>query len=239
MANDGDRAGRSGRRPTQSEMRLWQTVMKDINKAAGELRETLTPRPLGPDQSGRRLKGHEAATHLPKSSGPKATPLGPQRKAEPTLVVQKKPPAFFGPKAGGLDRRTQTKLKRGKLEIEGRLDLHGMTQDQARAALNRFIPAMQRQNKRCVLVITGKGKGRDWRGDPLPVPDAPWEKKGKMRGPSRGRGFEMPTRSGILREQVPRWLREEPIGAMVVSVEQAQPRHGGTGALYVYLRRNR
>jgi len=60
-------------------------------------------------------------------------------------------------KASGVDKRTMDKLRRGKLPLEGRLDLHGMTQDQAHSALLRFIGSAYSQGKRCVSVITGKG----------------------------------------------------------------------------------
>lgn len=56
-----------------------------------------------------------------------------------------------------LDKRTGQKLVRGKLPLEGRLDLHGMTQDQAHGKLTRFIATSAEAGKRCVLVITGKG----------------------------------------------------------------------------------
>lgn len=61
----------------------------------------------------------------------------------------------------GLDKATEKRLKRGKVQIEGRIDLHGMTQDEARPALERFIEAAWRGGKREVLVITGKGTRAD------------------------------------------------------------------------------
>lgn len=61
----------------------------------------------------------------------------------------------------GLDKATAKRLRRGKVEIEGRIDLHGMTQDDARPALERFIEAAWRNGKREVLVITGKGTRAD------------------------------------------------------------------------------
>jgi DNA-nicking Smr family endonuclease len=57
----------------------------------------------------------------------------------------------------GFDRATETKLRRGKLALEARLDLHGMTQAEAFAALHRFIHDAVAEGKRTVLVITGKG----------------------------------------------------------------------------------
>src|ERR1035437_2503605 len=62
------------------------------------------------------------------------------------------------PAAKGFDRATETKLRRGQLSLEGRLDLHGMTQTEACEALRRFIHAAVAQEKRTVLVITGKGQ---------------------------------------------------------------------------------
>ncbi len=44
---------------------------------------------------------------------------------------------------------------------------------------------------------------------------------------------------GVLRANVPRWLNEAPNRARVLSFDYAQQKHGGTGALYVLLRRRR
>jgi DNA-nicking Smr family endonuclease len=101
----------------------------------------------------------------------------------------------------GLDRRTAERLRRGELPIEGRLDLHGMTQDEAHGALNRFLGRAHAAGQRCVIVITGKG--------------------------------------AVLRGMVPRWLQEGETRDRVLASAEAQPRHGGGGALYVLLRRLR
>lgn len=61
--------------------------------------------------------------------------------------------------AAGLDKRTAQRLKRGKLAIDGRIDLHGHTLDQALEALTDFILRSRGQSKHCLLVITGKGAG--------------------------------------------------------------------------------
>lgn len=106
----------------------------------------------------------------------------------------------------GLDRRSDEKLRRGRMEIEGRLDLHGHGRDRAYELLRFFIEDAYAREKRCVLVITGKGRG-----------DVP----------------------GVLRGAVPGWLSTAPLGALVLRFYPAQPRDGGTGALYVLLRRQR
>lgn len=113
-----------------------------------------------------------------------------------------------------MDRKAFTQMKRGKLKPEGKLDLHGMTMDRAHPALTRFILSAQGQGKRLVLVVTGKGKHRDDAG-PIPV------------------------RLGVLRHQVPQWLSMPPLSSVVLQVSQANIRHGGGGAYYVYLRRKR
>ncbi|WP_299045127.1 Smr/MutS family protein [uncultured Tateyamaria sp.] len=113
-----------------------------------------------------------------------------------------------------MDRKAFTQMKRGKMKPEGKLDLHGMTLDRAHPALTRFILSAQAQGKRLVLVVTGKGKHRDDDG-PIPV------------------------RFGVLRHQVPQWLSTPPLSSAVLQVSQANVRHGGGGAYYVYLRRNR
>ena len=113
-----------------------------------------------------------------------------------------------------MDKKAFTRLKQGKLRPEARLDLHGMTLDQAHPQLNRFILDAHAQGKRLVLVITGKGKSQD---DNCPIP----------------------TRIGVLRHQVPNWFQQYPLKPHVLQVTQASQKHGGSGAFYVYLRRAR
>lgn len=113
-----------------------------------------------------------------------------------------------------MDRKRFQRMKQGKLSPEARIDLHGMTLAQAHPALTRFILNAVEQDRRLVLVITGKGKTRDGGG---PIPE----------------------RHGVLRHQVPHWLRTPPLAAHVLQLTEAHRKHGGMGAYYVYLRRNR
>ncbi len=59
--------------------------------------------------------------------------------------------------APGLDTRTKLRLRRGQINIESRLDLHGMTQPEAHARLIEFLEKAYTNGLRAVLVITGKG----------------------------------------------------------------------------------
>jgi DNA-nicking Smr family endonuclease len=59
----------------------------------------------------------------------------------------------------GLPRRVLTDLRRGRWVVQGELDLHGLTRDEARASLAQFIAASLQQGRRCLRVIHGKGHG--------------------------------------------------------------------------------
>ncbi|MFL2669257.1 MAG: Smr/MutS family protein [Alphaproteobacteria bacterium] len=67
-------------------------------------------------------------------------------------------------RSADLDKRTLERLRRGLLRPEARLDLHGMTQDQAYPSLMSFLEASQAGGKRCVIVITGRGRMTDGGG---------------------------------------------------------------------------
>lgn len=112
-----------------------------------------------------------------------------------------------------MDAKTHGKMTRGKLAPEARIDLHGMTLDQAHPALIGFITRSHSAGMRLVLVITGKG------------------------GKSRADFGPIPQRTGVLRAQVPFWLHQAPLGPLILQVTEAHATHGGGGALYVYLRR--
>lgn len=113
-----------------------------------------------------------------------------------------------------MDAKAFGRMTRGKLAPDARLDLHGMTLAEAQPELIRFILQSQAFGARLVLVITGKGRG------------------GEDHGP-------IPQRMGALRHQVPQWLRMAPLAGAVLQVSEAHRKHGGGGAYYIYLRRNR
>ena len=57
-----------------------------------------------------------------------------------------------------VDRATLQRFRKGQMPITAKLDLHGYSQGQAYAALEAFIARCYQQEKRCVLVVTGKGQ---------------------------------------------------------------------------------
>lgn len=116
------------------------------------------------------------------------------------------------------DKRHAKKIATGRIEIEGRIDLHGLRESEAHVRLRGFLRQAQAQGKRTVLVITGKGQETD-------DPHTPFD-FGHERSPR-----------GVLKRNVPRWLAEPDLAPLVVSFTTAHTRHGGEGALYVHLRR--
>ena len=114
-----------------------------------------------------------------------------------------------------LDRRTEEKLRKGKMSIDARIDLHGMTRGIAHEALEKFIIKSCKDGHRHVLVITGKGKSKSTSDE--------WLSIGK----------------GILKENVPYWLDGVILKPYILKYMHAQPKDGGSGALYVYLKRQR
>lgn len=152
-----------------------------------------------------------AQKHSAEPKNPKAPAAPPPVKA-PTI----KPP----PPIADFDRKKVRKIRSGQVEIEARIDLHGMRQDEAHAALVRFLHRCQSKEQRWVLVITGKGKLTD------ADPNAPFD-------------LTRQRERGVLKRNVPRWLDEPELRGLVVSYTTAAIQHGGEGALYIHLRKSR
>jgi DNA-nicking Smr family endonuclease len=126
----------AGRHPSREDRALWRNAMKDVARIA--------PKRVSPER-----KEAESPPEPPRTRRPRAT--APQPKTTPVL------PRLEPGSSPGVDRRTAEKLRKGKLGVEARLDLHGLMQDEAHRALERFIVRVHEQGLRTVLVITGKG----------------------------------------------------------------------------------
>jgi DNA-nicking Smr family endonuclease len=128
-------------------------------------------------------------------------------------VAQPAPAAAAGPRAPArlapLERRLRQRLARGQVPPDAAIDLHGMHRQEAFVALRSFLARAQQDGAKLVLVVTGKGE----------------------------RGRETDGEAGILRKSVPQWLHGPDYRALVVGFEEAARSHGGTGALYVRVRR--
>lgn len=194
-------AGRKPRGLSQEDIEVWKQV-------AARVERTKPVIPLKP-----AVKVKRPAPTLP------STPMLHPFKVGERVVekIVKQPPAFHdAPKrtSPNMDRKNFQRLVKGQMEIDGTLDLHGMTADQAQARLMAYVTQSHAVGARLILVITGKGKN-----------------KGNDE-------FNRPVR-GVLRQSLPDWLRGPTLASKILQVTQAQPRHGGAGAYYVYLRRTR
>ncbi len=183
---------RKKRQLTEEETALWHKVARSARPLEGRIslhREKLhsevsrhQEKKVKPGQT----RKHSSATdsHLPSEHG---NGYGPDSK--------------LGSAVGNIDRRASRLLGRGRVRIDARLDLHGMTQDAAHMALQGFLYRSRQNGIRYALVITGK--------------------------------------SGVLNRMVPVWLGDPQFRVHVSGVTAAAARHGGHGALYIRLRRNR
>lgn len=173
-----------------------------------------SPRDLPPDDRALWDEIKKSIKPLPgrKAPLPDAAPVSPAAAvpAKPRPAPAPAPKAAPQPPLARLDRRTRQRVVRGRVEIDDRLDLHGMTLERARRRLETFLASAQARGAAIVLVITGKGS------------------------PDRREGER-----GALRREVPHWLALPEFRPLVIGFEEAAPGHGGAGALYVRVRRRR
>ncbi|MEQ1717781.1 MAG: Smr/MutS family protein [Hyphomicrobium sp.] len=198
------------------EAAVWQHTASSIEPlkraksrvhASDELDDDMPARPRVKGGSHEGAHEKAATEKAAKTAGKSAvsTPAAPPRKAAPPIVE--------------FDRKKAKRLRSGRTEIEARIDLHGLRQDEAHGTLRAFLHRAQNRGLRWVLVITGKGKIAD-RDD-----DAPFDMT-RVRD------------RGVLKRNVPRWLEEPDLRPLVISYTTAAIEHGGDGALYVHLRKN-
>jgi DNA-nicking Smr family endonuclease len=183
------------RRPISDEERaLWELIARTATPL--KRRRQSEPKPVPPP----------AEKPAPKLDKPK-TKAPPPRAPTPVAPPPVRPHELTHGHAVGIDKRQAERFRRGKTPIEGKIDLHGRTQQEAHDDLHHFLARAHAAQKRMVLVITGKG----------------------ITG----------SKSGVLKENVPRWLNEPSLRRHVLAFDYAEPQHGGEGALYVLLKRKK
>jgi DNA-nicking Smr family endonuclease len=149
---------------------------------------------------------------LPGRKMPKVEPLAPVKTGVKLEGLTIRGALAAEPRQGikplvPLERRMRQRVTRGQSPIDGVLDLHGMRQDEAHRALLNFIHRKVHEGAVVVMIITGKG------------------------------GLSMNGERGVLKRLVPHWLSDPGQRRYVLGFEDAAQHHGGTGALYVRLRR--
>ncbi|MBH67218.1 MAG: hypothetical protein CMM58_02580 [Rhodospirillaceae bacterium] len=194
-------AKRNDRSITPADKKLFESVLDDVQ-------------PLKQDSSSTAvgIQGDGQLMDTPVKRGRRETAHRYPDKVRATTPI---PLSHFpSGRAPGLDRATAVSLQRGKVSIHERLDLHGMSQLKARETLDAFLKEAYQNERRVLLVITGKGhrsrKGLSDYGKPA---------------------------IGVLRQKVPVWLSESPMSGQVLAFAPARPEHGGDGAFYVLLKK--
>jgi DNA-nicking Smr family endonuclease len=179
---------------TPDEEELWSVVARTV-------------RPLRPGMPGSRRPGQKQASADTEKNTivPETTPRPVKNGAARAATPNPRPPAL-----SPIMRKEKQKLARGHATIDARIDLHGMTQTEAHAALRTLLQRSQANGAKFVLVITGKGQ-----------PNV------SLNG------------RGVLRRQVPQWLALPEFRRYVAGFDVANTGHGGEGALYVRLRRTK
>ena len=126
---------------------LWEKVTQSVRRR--------NPQPAfqTPNQRG-----------APKTGPPKtnwtvrAQPVKSGQAKAQTLTDKTMPADFRLGETSGVDRTSARRMQRGQLPIEARLDLHGLSQEQAQKEVKAFIGSAVQKNFRYVLIITGKGR---------------------------------------------------------------------------------
>lgn len=208
------------------EARLWGEIAKLITPLRGRAKPkpepiAAQPTPSKPEPRRPAVVAKPKAVETPRPVPPAPKPASKPVSRRPVKLADLSPapmaaqPGPFkvsaAPKPPGLERRERMGLRRGSLAIDARIDLHGLYQADAHAALVGFLLRAREAGHARVLVVTGKG------GDKGPV--SPFSER------------------GVLRRSVPHWLRGAELGHFVLGFEEAARHHGGAGALYVRLRR--
>jgi DNA-nicking Smr family endonuclease len=184
------------RRLSDDEIALWLTVTKSV-----------TPRP-------------DAVLPAPPNPAPAApAPPPPTQNAAQQMPAEPARGTLL-PRLAPLDRRLRQRLTRGQTDVDAVIDLHGLNQQEAHAALHRFLLRAQGNGAKLALVVTGKGESH--RAE---------DGGGNHYGGNNYGGM------GVLRRLVPLWLKAPDWRGLVVGFEEASKPHGGAGALYVRLRR--
>ncbi|MFC0269205.1 Smr/MutS family protein [Kushneria aurantia] len=179
-----------------SEQAIFREAMRgsDVRPVHHDRADTGSPPPRADYRSRREAATSSAGDITAPSSRTSDGRVEPVRPSEALLFALDDLPA-----------RTLSRLKRGQIDWQAGLDLHGRDLERARHELEDFLREARDNRARCVLVVHGKA----WSGA---------------------------TRYPVIKSHVNAWLRELP---EVLAFCSATNRDGGTGAVYVLLRRTR
>ncbi|MEZ5750515.1 MAG: Smr/MutS family protein [Paracoccaceae bacterium] len=201
------------RRLSDEDREVWQRVARTARRLSPGTAPAGLDQPTPPVSSAKNTMPRPAT---PMQVAPLAQRVSPPAGPRTRIDLAPSVSDHLANQPVQMDRNLHTKMMRGKLDPEARIDLHGMTVAQAHHVLIGFIIHAHQRGLRLVLVITGKGR--------TSAPD---------------HAAPMPARAGVLKHEVPQWLRGGALGQMVLEIRESHRSHGGTGAYYVYLRKRR
>lgn len=184
------------RRLSPEERAAWHQLARSVRPLTGLRREQVRPE----DVVNPMAAGPPASVTKPPKSLMKPMTVAEQSTVRPTPVQV-------------LDSSWERRIKRGQLQPDMSIDLHGHTLALAHQRLDRALADAVADGVRILLVIAGKLR----------------DGGGSQDRPGRG----------VIRAEIGHWLDTSPFAADIASVRNAHPRHGGAGAIYVILRRKK
>ncbi len=182
---------------------LWEAVRRTVNPLGPVKKVTLPP-----------LEEPAPLAIATPTAAAVPAPKAPVRPSVPPYYPPVSKPKKLDLPMPDIDRKTRRSIARGHLDIDARLDLHGLTQTQAHGRLHAFLATAQALGHRVVLVITGKGRGGEVYRHPEPE-------------------------RGVLRSVVPHWLEMPEFRRFVLSFQESHVTHGGEGAIYILVRKRK
>ena len=172
------------------DMAIWGQATENVTKFAAPN--------INHDDTPKRLKRHYSHTSRDHISG--------------TITLESfgaaPAPKIISPQASSfqVDAALKKRFDRGDLPIEGKIDLHGLTLEQAHHRFTQFISGKIKEGARFVLVVTGKGSAGG---------------------------------TGVIRKNLPLWCEDKNLRPYILQFKEAQAKHGGSGASYILLRRQK
>lgn len=185
-----------GKNPSEDDKKLWRSVTKTVTPY-GSI-SSLEQESIDTSDSLNQVLANNKASQVERQTK-RAVP----EPYSPPISTKSPKKSELTP----IERPVHRKISKGRVPIDARIDLHGMTQQIAYHALFQFLSDAYDRDDRHVLVITGKGTS------------------------SGGHG--------VLKQVVPQWFNNPDFKAIISGFKFSAPHHGGEGALYVRLRRDK
>ena len=191
---------------SKEDLLVWEQVKKTFDHS------------LSKTEKKRSLKTYDLEEPIQKAIRPAAV-FTPKREKiiKPIRRTSEFKSTINNYKGNKLDKKRQTLLKKGKIEPEKILDLHGLNAKKAEKLVLDFLLKNYLNGVRLALIITGKGK----------------------RSREADNSYYNEQDTGILKRSLITWVEKSNMRPTILDILPAHAKHGGGGAFYVYLRKSR